>query len=274
MLRKSETEGWILVTHPDHARLAGEFASRWGNDLFAPPEPRQDVLEGIFCHDDGWKERDHAPQITRQGLPSAFSVELVGKYSAFEEIDLADYLAVRRRALEEIAQRNPYAAVMVSMHTHNLLSQRVDRDTIRADDLILLDSFLAEQLAVQTSLRARLQAEGAYPAGQISDAAFDEHFALLQACDCLSLLACVDYEQPSDLLHDLSTRRGDRRRIKYLRKDAAVYALDPFPFAGTVQKFEIPCRFVRQRTFASSHELTELYLSAPITQREMTFIGL
>ena len=274
MLRKSETEGWILVTHPDHARLAGEFASRWGNELFAPPEPRPDVLEGIFCHDDGWKERDHSPQITRQGLPSAFSVELVGKYSAFEEIDLADYLAVRRRALEVIAQKNPYAAVMVSMHTHNLLSQRVDRATIRPADLGLLDSFLAEQLSAQRSLRGRLLGEGGYPPGQISDAAFNEHFALLQACDCLSLLACVDYEQPSDLLHDLITRRGDRRRIKYVRKDAAVYALDPFPFAGTIQKFAIPGRYVPQRKFASSQELTELYRSAPITQREMTFIAL
>jgi hypothetical protein len=42
--------------------------------------------------------RDAAPQITRQGKPSAFSTKLVGKYSAFEEIDLADYLAVRDRA--------------------------------------------------------------------------------------------------------------------------------------------------------------------------------
>jgi hypothetical protein len=274
MLRKWEPDGWVLLTHPDHARLSGEFASRWGNDLFPPPEPRPAVLEGIFRHDDGWKARDRAPQITRQGLPSAFSVELVGKYSAFEEIDLADYLAVRRRALEEISHTDPYAAVIISMHTHNLLSQRVDRDTIRPPDLNLLDSFLAEQLSAQKALRARLQGEGAYPEGQISDAAFAEHFALLQACDCLSLLVCVDYQKPSDLLHDLVTRRGDRRRINYVRKDAGVYALDPFPFAGTVQKFEIPGRFIPGRTFASSDELTQCYQSAPVTPREVTLISI
>ena len=47
--------------------------------------------------------------ITRQGKPSAFSIELVGKYSAFEEIDLADYLAVRDRAVRIIAEKDPYA---------------------------------------------------------------------------------------------------------------------------------------------------------------------
>ena len=83
MLRLESETGWWLVTHPDHARLAGAFAERWGNDLFLSPEPRPNVLKGIARHDDGWLARDAAPQITRQGKPSAFSVELVGKYSAF-----------------------------------------------------------------------------------------------------------------------------------------------------------------------------------------------
>ena len=85
---ESET-GWWLITHPDHAHLAGEFATAWGNAQFRRPEPRARVLKGIACHDDGWAARDAHPSITRQGKPSAFSTDLVGKYSAFEEIDLA-----------------------------------------------------------------------------------------------------------------------------------------------------------------------------------------
>jgi hypothetical protein len=79
MLRLETETGWWLVTHPDHARLAGAFAERWGNDRFESPEPRIPVLEGIARHDDGWLARDAKPQITRQGKPSAFSTELVGK---------------------------------------------------------------------------------------------------------------------------------------------------------------------------------------------------
>jgi Protein of unknown function (DUF3891) len=106
MLRLETETGWWLVTHPDHARLAGAFAEHWGNHRFASPERRAHVLKGIACHDDGWAARDAAPQITRQGKPSAFSVELVGKYSAFEEIDLADYLAVRDRAVRLVAEED------------------------------------------------------------------------------------------------------------------------------------------------------------------------
>src|SRR5271170_7370414 len=116
MLRLETDTGYWLVTHVDHANLAGAFAARWGNELFRAPEPRARVLKGISRHDDGWRDRDAQPQITRQGKPSAFSVDLVGKYSVFEEIDLADYLAVRDRALLLIAEEDPYAAVLVSLH--------------------------------------------------------------------------------------------------------------------------------------------------------------
>src|SRR6202044_83730 len=133
MLRLESKTGWRLVTHVDHAHLAGAFAEKWGNELFLAPEPRERVLRGVTTHDDGWAARDQQPQITRQGKPSAFSVELVGKYSAFEEIDLADYLAVRERAVRLIAAEDPYAAVLISMHTYSLLSEHADRATIASD---------------------------------------------------------------------------------------------------------------------------------------------
>src|SRR5271168_5078083 len=157
MLRLESPTGWWLTTHPDHARLAAAFAERWGNDRFALPEPRVHVLNGIATHDDGWATRDAAPQITRQGKPSAFSSELVGKYSAFEEIDLADYLAVRDRAVKLVAESDSYAALLVSMHTYNLLTARADRSTIVPEQLPLLDAFLNNQKALQETLFASIQ---------------------------------------------------------------------------------------------------------------------
>ena len=163
MLRLETDTGYWLVTHVDHANLAGDFAAQWGNELFRSPEPRAQVLKGISRHDDGWRERDAQPQITRQGKPSAFSVELVGKYSAFEEIDLADYLAVRDRAVRLIAEEDPYAAILVSMHTYNLLTERADRSTIGSAQLPLLDDFLIQQRAMQQSLRERISLDTGFP---------------------------------------------------------------------------------------------------------------
>src|SRR5271167_1201623 len=145
MLRLESATGWWLTTHPDHARLAAAFAEQWGNNLFVRPRPREHVMHGIAVHDDGWAARDAAPQTTWEGKPSAFSSELVGKYSAFEEIDLADYLAVRERAVQQVAAKDEYAALLVSMHTYNLLTARADRITIAAEQLPLLDDFLNRQ---------------------------------------------------------------------------------------------------------------------------------
>src|SRR5580692_2651497 len=152
MLRMESETGWWLITHPDHARLAGEFADAWGNVQFRSPAPRERVLKGIACHDDGWSDRDAHPSITRQGKPSAFSTELVGKYSAFEEIDIEDYLAVRDRAVRIIAEQDAYAGLLISMHTYSLLTEHADRSTIAPEGIALLDSFLADQRLYQAGL--------------------------------------------------------------------------------------------------------------------------
>src|ERR1700736_6875817 len=164
MLRLQSKSGWWLVTHVDHAHLAGAFAEKWGNERFLAPEPRERVLRGVHAHDDGWAARDQQPQITRQGKPSAFSVELVGKYSAFEEIDLADYLAVRDKAVRLIASEDAYAAVLIAMHTYSLLNDHADRSTIAPVDLPLLDQFLDGQRSFQDALRRQIATDSSFTA--------------------------------------------------------------------------------------------------------------
>src|SRR3984957_10613596 len=183
MLRLQSETGWWLVTHVDHAHLAGAFAAQWGNTMFLKPEPRERVLRGVDTHDDGWAARDQQPQITRQGKPSAFSVELVGKYSAFEEIDLTDYLAVRDRAARLIAAEDSYAALLISMHTYSLLADHADRSTIAPSELPRLDQFLEQQKSFQQSLLRQIAADPRFTQDEVSEAAVLDHFRLLQATD-------------------------------------------------------------------------------------------
>jgi len=257
MLRLETGDGWWLVTHMDHAHLAGEFASHWGNALFAPPEPREHVLHGIYAHDDGWRERDANPVVTKQGKPAAFSTELVGKYSAFEEIDLTAYLAVRRDAVQRIAHSDPYAAILISMHTHNLLSDRADRSTIRAEDLPWLDAFLVEQMTLQRALRGQLLAEGRIAEDHLSPQSLHRHFQLLQACDNLSLLSCVDFSGEATLLHPLPLRDGGTSEVKVQRVGERSFRLTPYPFAEPEMTFELRARFVPGKSFASNEELKQ-----------------
>lgn len=270
MLRLETETGWWMVTHPDHARLAGAFAEHWGNERFASPEPRAQVLRGIARHDDGWTARDAAPQITRQGKPSAFSTELVGKYSAFEEIDLRDYLAVRNRAVRLIAQEDAYAALLISMHTYSLLSEHADRSTIAPNELPLLDQFLEQQKAFQKELQRQLLSNQVITEEQKSENAILDHFRLLQATDNLSLLTCVNFSAPADLLHPLPLRDGSHSRVDVQSAGERYFVLDPYPFDQPSLRFTFPARHVKGKLFSSAAELQRQFADAPVEKLSVT----
>ena len=262
MLRMESESGWWLITHPDHARLAGAFAAEWGNAQFRRPEPRARVLYAIASHDDGWTARDARPTITRQGKPSAFSTELVGKYSAFEEIDIADYLAVRDQAVRLIAEQDAYAGLLVLMHTYNLLSEHADRSTIAPEGIVLLDAFLDCQRAYRAALLERIADEATLSETEKSEQTVLEHFRLLQACDNLSLLSCVAYDRPAHLLHPLPLKDGSTSEVQVQPVGPRHFRLSPWPFAEPEISFEFPARHVVGKRFDSSAQLEAAFASA------------
>lgn len=270
MLRVESKTGWWLIRHRDHAHLAAAFAAHWGNDLFIAPEPRSSVLRGIHVHDDGWVARDLHPGITRQGKPSAFSEELVGKYSAFEEIDLADYLAVRERALDTIEAENAYAALLVSMHTYNLLTARADRSTIVADQLPLLDAFLHQQLARQQKLRAQVNADPRFAESDCVETTILHNFHLLQATDNLSLYSCVGYRQSGTLLHQLPVKGGSEELVEVFPVAHRHFRLKPYPLDEPLLTFTVPAKHVEGKVFPTSQALATRYGAASETLLQIT----
>ncbi|HEY0758795.1 MAG TPA: DUF3891 family protein [Acidisarcina sp.] len=262
MIRSRSQTGWWLVTHVDHAHLAAAFAEHWGNENFLPPEPRAQVLMGIASHDDGWAARDAQPCITRAGEPAAFSSELVGRYSAFEEIDLEDYLAVRSRAVQLVAAVDPYAAMLVSMHTYDLLTTRADRSSIAPEKLPLLDAFLVEQKRLQGELYEAILAAPGFKPGEVVGSRIEEHFRLLQACDNLSLLGCVAYSRPATLLHALPLRNGRSEPVKVEVLADRHFRLTPYPFDSGPLMVEYPARHVEGEVFKSVEEFRHRFTSA------------
>jgi hypothetical protein len=238
--------------------------------MFTPPHPRREVLDAIRVHDDGWAARDAHPGITRQGKPAAFSEELVGKYSAFEEIDLADYLSVREAALDEVEARSAYAALLVSMHTYNLLTERADRSTIAPNQLLLLDTFLAGQLERQRVLRTRVHSDTHFSLQEVSEPTIIDNFHLLQATDNLSLLSCVSYRQPATLLHSFPITGGELHPIGVYPSGPRTFRLDPYPLDEQRLTFELPARHVEGRVFATAEELDARFTSAPLQSLTVT----
>lgn len=270
MLRMESETGWWLIRHPDHAELAGAFAAAWGNVQFRKPEPRERVLLGISRHDDGWTARDAHPVITRQGKPSAFSTELVGKYSAFEEIDIEDYLAVRERAVRIIAEKDAYAGLLIAMHTYSLLTEHADRSTISPEGLVLLDAFLKRQRVFQNELHKAIEADASLSLVAKTEQTILEHFRLLQACDNLSLLTCVAYSGPASLLHPLPLHSGGSREVQVTPLGPRYFRLTPWPFAERELSFEFPARHVDGKAFESSAELDEAFSAAEEQRLKVT----
>ena len=268
MIRIQESSGWLLAEHRDHARLAGDFARHWGNAGFAPPEPRDAILVAVYRHDDAWVARDALPCLTRAGLPSAFSRELVGSYSAFEEIDLADYLHVRGQATEAVAAGHPFAAVIVSMHTVNLLTEQADLSKLAPADLARHTAFIAHQRRRQAELAA--QARQQRP--EATDTVFRRAFEFLQACDSLSLLACSRYPEPRDLRHRQPQRDGALATLRCTPLGDDTYRVAPYPFDADGFELSVPCRRVPGATFGSQEEFRTLYAAAPVASLRIRIV--
>ncbi|MGB0370340.1 MAG: DUF3891 family protein [Opitutales bacterium] len=254
MIRIETPEGWILITHKDHARLAGKFAVAWDCSRFEFPEPRNSVLLGIASHDDSWQEPDSMPSITNDGTPSAFSKELVGSYDAFENIDLPAYLEVRKMATEACASKDPFSARMISMHTVSLLTDHADLTTLSEEQRPVHAAFIEAQKVRQAELTK------ASPEEYASEAHFQAAFELLQACDSLSLYCCALFPEPGALQHTHPMKGAEERvRITYTPVDETTFALDPFPFSGDEMEFEIPCVRILGKQFDSSESLRNAY---------------
>jgi hypothetical protein len=257
MIRIETEKDWLLLTHTNHAALAGEFARHWKNEQFAPAEPFAHVLDAVARHDDSWAERDRLPLLTPEHNPSAFSKELVGSYDAFEEIDLEDYLGVRGQATEQAASRDPYAAILISMHTVNLLTEQADLTGLSAEDLAFHSNFIAGQKNRQAELIAQLQTRPDL-APLTTEAQLQRGFRFLQACDSFSLLVGVAFAEPSKLRHAQPTRDGGSAEIDFLPLGKNRYALDPWPLDESEVEFHIPYRRVPKSTTA----LLETYQAA------------
>ncbi|QTN34413.1 DUF3891 family protein [Akkermansiaceae bacterium] len=229
----------------DHARLAGTFASHWGNAKFTRPEPFAAILDGISRHDDAWAAPDASPNLTPAGEPAGFSKDLVGSYSAFENIDLAAYLEVRGAATEAVAADHPYAAVLVSMHTVNLLTEQADLSSLSENDRELHGRFVERQRERQQEL-IELANRDARLAPFTAAGTLNVAFRLLQACDSLSLVVCSRYPSPIKLRHAHPTTSGTDETILCTPLGNDRYKLAPYPFDMPSLTVEVPYREIKQ----------------------------
>ena len=119
---------------------------------------------------------------------------------------------------------------------------------------------MRKQIASNPNLRPEYKSENAIL----------DHFRLLQANDYLSLLTCVDYQKPVNLLHALPTRDGQHVPIQVRAIATRHFVLDPYPFAEPSISFQFPARHANGKRFSSANEFQDAFQAAPVEMLSVT----
>ena len=271
MLRLETETGWWLVTHPDHARLAGAFAERWGNDVFVPPEPRANVLKGI-ASPRRWLDRprrcaaDHAPGKAQRLLVRA------GRQVFGVRGDRPRGLSCRARPgrSPDRRGRSLRGGTHFNAHIQPFERSRGPVDHCAGGTAACWTAFLEGQKAFQTSLRQQISSasDRSRPSNERSS-----HPRPLPATagHRLSFLAHLrQFLEAGDLLHPLPTRGGEYARVEVRSAGTRHFVLDPYPFAEPSLTFTFPARHVEGKLFASAAELQREFAAAPVETLSVT----
>lgn len=190
MVIRSLDDGWLLVTQPDHAALAGEMARHWCfSSLPGSPDPA--FLTAVARHDSGWEAADREPSFHPDGSPVSFL-----------EWPLASAVEIWRDSIREAGAVGELAGYVVRRHFQALAVMALGR-ALADSDRAAVQEFVDE--CEQSPARP----------------AWEHLVRLLQVCDLLSLQVLTGGGMRGDLLESIGVRAEYRNNGLYL---------SPFPF--------------------------------------------
>ncbi|MCK5710746.1 MAG: DUF3891 family protein [Deltaproteobacteria bacterium] len=239
MIRREKNNGWILITQYDHAGLAGQVMTHWGNGEFAKPAPYDEVLFALREHDSGWKEWDSMPKINPEtGYPANFT-----------EMSPHEQYEIWSRCYKLYAATHLYASCLIALHFSKFNQSNIRKNP----DLELPKSlqndmmrFVAEKLDIDVS-NVSLE--------KIPDEV-RTNLKLLQIGDIISLTLCHGWrsieitEAPFDY-------NGSETTMRMESHDGFNYQITPYPFCDLSLKFSIKGKKLDTRTFSDDEELRE-----------------
>jgi hypothetical protein len=254
----------LLIDQLDHAALAGELAAVWGNAGFDAPEPRESVVLAASRHDEGWREWDDEVRFdpVRRGPLH------------FLNVDISDYVRLYARGIARIADLDPYAGALTSMHgTGNVCGRWGLQRGIRlsAYDEATWPAVIQEYVLAQEVFQARLKLGilGLNP--ERRRALFERrlwaNYESLQAWDRLSLFLCrTDPDQPSEAELGVvpTLLESCQSRPLLVRSSGAGKAVVmPWPFAVETLEVAVRVRTVTDREYKSPEDAYAEVKSAP-----------
>jgi hypothetical protein len=251
MIRRQVGDEFWLITQNDHAQISGQLAKHLGNEQFAPPSSASAIL-GISLHDCGWPLHDDEPTLNDEHLPRHV-------FETPPDIGLRVWDASAERA----AQRDDYAALLVSLHSLGLSvfatepSQAISSAWNMNDPRVRfeINRFQHKMVELQESLRTRLGFRTDRPlknglatdSSDVKEQKLSSDFRWLGAMDRLGLAICCT-DSPFD----------------EIQRDGNDVVLDPWPFGISEIDVEVPYRRIPAKRYADNAEFQAVYFSATV----------
>lgn len=269
MIRNDRGDHFLLVTQHDHAVAAGELAARLGNARFDGPDPRESSLLGITLHDAGWPLHDDTPTLNSAGLPLHVM-----------EVSAELATTVWRESANRAAAADAYAGLLVSLHVFtlsSLLAPRIgamlDHDAARSM-MFLINQFQQDEIERQELLRPEFGLRNDLPRSiGLADPGVNReedrlrfNLAWLRAMDAISLDLCTG-KRVFDRAPDVYPRIGPvPQEMSIVHLEPGVVRIDPWPFAISDIRLQVPARRVRKQPFKSVEEFRLAYAAATVEQ--------
>ena len=198
MIVRERPDSFLLFEQHEHALIAGEFALRWKER----PRLFESTFYAIANHDLAWRELD------REVL---WNEEEDRPYS-FVDHPLDLKLPAQRRGIDLVADHDPYAGCLCSMHYSRFLL-----DSVRPEEV----EFREGETERQGRLEERIPGIDLEP--------LERDFRLLRLCDGLSLSLCLNEPGGEDSPPPWFELEGKRFRLVW--EDGQTLRLDPNPFS-------------------------------------------
>ena len=257
----------LLVMQVDHSRLAGELAAHWGNDEFASLKPYTSMVQAVQEHDSGWWGWEIKPTLNSQGYPPDY----------LERID-EEWLGFQGQGVDRMAERDPYAGIIVSMHISGLLSKGMGlfpyMPDFSADPHV--KKFLGEQEILREQLLQDLRSSDCEQ-DEINEDYLWNNFKLMEVYDQMAQFVCNRHPFNSDKRKNGPTHRLSNApvpvavgqedvRITVDVQDETSAVVQPYPFDLDPLVLTFPGRLVPKGPYASNEDfLAHFYKAERVT---------
>lgn len=255
MIIQRSAAGLRLIGQADHARLAGDIAVAWGNDLFPVPEPWGPAVRATTRHDDGWIEWDRSPSLQEDGAPNDFI-----------SCPMTERLDVYRSGLAAVESDEAHVRLLVSLHLTGLFLGRYEEtatrylDLLPARDRAQAQTFVEEQQLWQKEVQDSI------------DADWMTQYRLLQVFDRISLALCmrpIDEMAPTTIHHvPMAEGTGD---VTLENLGGGVLRLTPSPLADDLS-LSLPMKILDREVFEDREDLRQALSGAGVEPLSLSFV--